>query len=52
MYHSNLIKSPIEVSPHGSFEVNKGESRDTCKIVQDSPKNPTQTEFQKYQPVD
>lgn len=23
MYHSNLIKSPIEVSPHGSFEVNK-----------------------------
>jgi hypothetical protein len=29
-----------------------GESRDTCKIVQDSPKNPTQTEFQKYQPVD
>ena len=23
MYHSNLIKSPITVSPHGSFEVNK-----------------------------
>jgi hypothetical protein len=23
MYHSNLIKSPLEVSPHGSFEVNK-----------------------------
>lgn len=23
MYHSNLIKSPIEVSPHGSFKVNK-----------------------------
>ncbi|MFM2315007.1 MAG: hypothetical protein RLZZ04_4283 [Cyanobacteriota bacterium] len=23
MYHSNLIKSPIEVSPHGSFEVSQ-----------------------------
>ena len=23
MYHSNLIKSPITVSPHGSFEVNQ-----------------------------
>ena len=23
MYHSNSIKSPIKVSPHGSFEVNR-----------------------------
>ena len=34
MYHSNLIKSPITVSPHGSFEVNKlCESVAICEAI-------------------
>ena len=34
MYHSNLINSPIAVSPHGSFEVNKlCESVAICEAV-------------------
>ena len=34
MYHSNSIKSPIAVSPHGSFEVSQlGESVAICEAV-------------------
>ena len=34
MYHSNLIKSPVAVSPHGSFEVNKlCESVAICEAI-------------------
>lgn len=34
MYHSNLIKSPIVVSPHRSFEVNKlCESVAICEAI-------------------
>ena len=36
MYHSNPIKSPIKVSPHGSFKVSKlCESVAICEAVKD-----------------